>query len=106
MHHLAENQKLVKILVSKYPNYLQYTDACKLVAGGLIETVIQSIQPWVWKYAWTQEVQNKLVSHINPRGRLTINDIELAGIFLGWLVLEYVAEDLKFKHIGSFCDST
>ena len=38
--------------------------------------------------------------------KLTINDLELAGMVLGWLVLEYVAKDLNYKHIGSFCDNT
>ena len=33
-------------------------------------------------------------------------DIELAGLVLGWLVLEYVVADLKFKHIGRFCENT
>ena len=34
VHHLAENPKLVQILVSEYPNDLQYTDACILGSGG------------------------------------------------------------------------
>ena len=35
-----------------------------------------------------------------------INNIALAGLVLRWLVLEYVVDDLKFKHIGSFCKNT
>ena len=25
---------------------------------------------------------------------------------MGWMVLEYVVEDLKFEHIGNFCENT
>ena len=42
---------------------------------------------------------------INPDGDITINDLELAGLVLGWLVLEQVCDDLAFKHIGIFCDN-
>ena len=43
------------------------------------------------------------MSHTNPKGIFRINDIKLAGLGMGWLILEYVVEDLKIKHIGSFC---
>ena len=42
---------------------------------------------------------------MNKTGKLTINDLELAGLVLGWLVLEGVCKDLVFKHIGMFCDN-
>ena len=91
MHHLTENPTPVQILVSEYPNYLQYTDAFLLGEGvGVITPVIQSIQPWVCQYAWPQEIQNELLSHTNPKGRLMINDLELVVLVLGWMVLEYV----------------
>ena len=45
------------------------------------------------------------MSHTNPKGRLTINYPKLGGLVLGWLVLEYVLEDLKFKDIGRFYDN-
>ena len=42
----------------------------------------------------------------NRTGKLTINDLELAGLVLGWLVLEYVSNVLMYKHIRLFCDNT
>ena len=51
-----------------------------------------------------QEIQNEIVSHRNPKVRLTINDLELAVLVLGWLVLDYVVGGMKFKHNVSFCD--
>jgi len=35
-----------------------------------------------------------------------INNLELAALVLGWMVLEHVCEDLIFKHIEMFCDNT
>ena len=58
MHHLSENPTPVQILVSEYLDYLQYTYACQLVLDGLITPVLHSIQLWVWKYAWPQDIQN------------------------------------------------
>ena len=39
------------------------------------------------------------------KGILTINDLELLGLVLGWLMLEYVVGYLTFTLIGSFCDN-
>ena len=36
--------------------------------------------------------------------KITNNNLKLAGLVLGWLVLEYVGGDLTFKHIGRFWD--
>ena len=36
---------------------------------------------------------------------LSINDLELAGIVLEWLVLECIAPSLQFKHAAIFCDN-
>ena len=55
--------------------------------GGVITPGLKSSPPWVWKHAWPQDIQNELVSYTNPKDRLMINDIELAGLVLGWMVL-------------------
>ena len=99
VHHLPENPKPVQLLFSEYPSYLHYTDTWQLGVGGVIVLVLHIIQPWVWKYVWPQYIINNPVTYTNPKGRLTINNIELAGLVLGWLVLEYVMEDLMFKHV-------
>eukprot|EP00957_Ditylum_brightwellii_P088791 6762127-Ditylum_brightwellii.AAC.1 len=42
----------------------------------------------------------------NHPGMLTINDLELVGIVLGYLCLEHIAPSLKHKHKGLYCDNT
>ena len=73
--------------------------------GGVITPILQIIQPWVWQYAQAKDIQNELVSYTNPKVTLMEKYIELEGLGLGWLVLEYVAEYLTFKHIVSFCNN-
>jgi hypothetical protein len=106
VQHLGKNPTPVQLLVTEYPNYLQYTDACKLGAGGVITPGLEAIQFWVWQYEWPLDIQRELVAATNKGGKLTINDLELAGLVLGWLVLEHVVADLTFKHVGMFCDNT
>ena len=96
----------VQLLVSSYPNYIQFTDACGLGAGGIITPGLDPMQHWVWKFEWPRDIKEALVSGTNKTGTLTINDLELAGLVLGWLVLEHVCDDLRYKHVGMFCDNT
>jgi len=75
-------------------------------AGGVITPGMDPFKHWVWQYKWPLDIQQELVLATNRTGKLTINDLELAGLVLGWLVLEYVSNDLMYKHIGLFCDNT
>ena len=106
VRHLASCPTPVRLLVSDFPNYIQYTDACKLGAGGVVVPGMDPFYYYVWQFEWPKDIRDELVSWTNPKGSLTINDLELAGLLLGWLVIEYICGDLRFKHIGSFCDNT
>jgi len=97
---ITSNPTSVKLLISEFPNIIEFTDACKLGAGGVIAPDMDPFQHWVWQYEWPLDIQQELVSDKNRTGKLTINDLELAGLVLGWLVLEYVSNDLTYKHIG------
>ena len=103
---LARTPTPVQLLVSDFPNYILYTDSCKIGAGGVVTPGLDSIPYVVWQFEWPDDIQNRLVTTDNPTGDLTINDFELAGMVLGWLVLEYIWKNLSFKHVGLFCDNT
>ena len=61
----------------------------------------------VWRMEWPQDVIDDLCTSSNPKGRLTMNDLELAGVVLEWLVLECLIPDLIFKSIlGINCDNS
>ena len=103
---LANHPTPVRLLVSDFPQYVLYTDSCKIGAGGVVTPGLDGIPYVVWQFEWPEDIQNRLVTTENPKGDLTINDLELAGMVLGWLVLEYIWTKLSFKHIGLFCDNT
>ena len=52
------------------------------------------------------DIQQTLLTKENPKGTLTNNDLELAGMVLDWLFLKYVCHDLVFNNLGLFCDNT
>ena len=106
VQHLAKQPTPVQLLVPDYPHLLQYTDACGLGAGGVITPGLSACPYIVWQFEWPLDIQRQLVSAKNPTGTLTINDLELAGLVLGWLVLEAICDNLQFAHIGTFCDNT
>ena len=102
---LAKSPTSVRLLVPDYPHLLQYTDACKLGTGGVIVPGLQQTTELVWQVEWPHDIRNSLQTNENPDGAITINDLELAGMVLGWLVLEHSNTDLTYKHIGLFCDN-
>ena len=41
-----------------------------------------------------------------PNGKITTNDLELAGALLGFLALEAKGLPLKYTHLTTFCNNT
>jgi hypothetical protein len=60
----------------------------------------------MWQIEWPDKVKRRILTPSNPTGDLTINDLELAGMIFGWLILESTLPDLKHQHVGIFCDNT
>jgi hypothetical protein len=93
-------------LTPNYPDYIGYSDACKLGAGGAWCSGLKEISPFIWQLEWPPDIQASLQTDSNPKGSITINDLELAGAVLNFLALECQRINLKFHHIGIFCDNT
>ena len=113
---LTDWQTLIKLIgsrptsvleiVPRDPTYIGYVDASGTAVGGVWTSGTSTIQPTVWWVEWPMEIQTELVSRTNPNGKISINDLETAGILLAWLVLEKIAPTtLKHKHIGLHCDN-
>jgi hypothetical protein len=105
IHFMMKHPTSVLQLLSDYPTYVGYSDACGAGAGGIWTSGLTHLKPFVWKYEWPSDIKNALVTSTNPNGTLTINDLELAGTVMNWLALECQPVTLKFKHIGMFCDN-
>ena len=93
-------------LVHNQPDFLGYSDACKHGAGGVWMGVTEDIGFVVWRLKWPDDIVKGLVSWNNPKGKYTINDLELAGVVLEWLVLEALVPNLIFKSAGMNCDNS
>jgi hypothetical protein len=106
IHYLKHNPTSVKQLVADIPDIVQYSDACKLGAGGVITPGLQPFPHTVWQIQWPQYIQERLVTDDNPKGDISMNDLELAGIVLNFLALETMQPDLQNTHIGAYCDNT
>ncbi len=106
IRQIAQNPTHVLQLVDGYPDYIGYSDACKLGAGGVWFGVTEDIGYHVWRMEFPKDLQDELCTSDNPNGKLTMNDFELAGVLIEWLVLEHLVDDLQFKHVGMNCDNS
>jgi hypothetical protein len=87
-------------LVPGQPAYLGYCDACKFGAGGIWISGITNLHPIVWRVQWPQNIVNGVAA-----GTITINDLEMAGIVLQYLLLEQLV-DMEHLHLAIWCDNT
>ena len=59
----------------------------------------------LWQFEWPDHIKNDLCTASNPHRRITMNDLELAGAVLGFLVLEWKQVPLHHRHVATFCDN-
>ena len=102
---LNKSSTSVLQLVVLPPTYISYTDACKLGAGGVWCSGTLGLKPFLWQVEWPQDIRDMLITAENPAGSITINDLELAGALLGFLVLEAQGVDVKYTHLATFCNN-
>ena len=100
IHQFSRMPTSVRLLVPQPPNFLVYTDACFLGCGGITCPGLSDLPHVVWKFEWPSSIKHQIGK------TLSINDLEMAGIVMGWLVLESIQKDLSFKHVGLFADNT
>ena len=93
-------------LIMCLPSYISYTDDCKIGAGGVWCSGTSYLKPFLWQVEWPRDIQDSLVTVENPNGSITINDLELAGTLLGFLLLEAHRVQLKYCHLATVYDNT
>ena len=102
---MAGEPTSVRLLVMCPPTYISYTDTCKLGAGGVWCSGTTWPKPFRWQVEWPKDIQDSLVIVENPNRSVTINDLELAGALLGFLVLENYGVPLQYFHLATLCDN-
>ena len=92
-------------LVGGWPHFIGYTDASGIGFGGVIIGEDEELPPTVFRGQWPPDIRDDLVSWTNRTGRLSINDLELAGLLLTWLIMEEMCTPLHERNIALFSDN-
>ena len=99
----------VQELVEHTPSYRGFVDASKWGVGGVWFSGSHNIEPMVWFEPWPDDIKAQFCSSSNPKGTITISDLELAGIFFHFLALEAhvtrIGKTLKHQSIAIWCDN-
>ena len=77
-------------LIQGWPDYGGVKDASKYGVGGVIIGENEACIPTVFRYQWPDDIMQDVVSEVNPTGRLTNSDLEMAGLLFLWLIMEEV----------------
>ena len=100
---IANHPINVAQLVPRLPHIQGFTDACKHGAGGV----------WIIPLAnftnrnvyWSVDFPPSIISQFDA-DLLSINDLEMAGVLLGWLALEHLLPSLQHAQAGLQCDNS
>ena len=100
---IANHPINVAQLVPRLPHLHGYTDACKYGAGGvwIIPLADGSIRCIFWSVNFPPAVIKKFADN-----EISINDLEMAGVLLGWLALEHLLPSLTHAQTGIQCDNS
>ena len=99
--YMAKIPTDVKQLVKKFLQYIEYSDSCSIGTGGVWTSGSHTIPSTLWHVEWPQDIKEAFAA-----GNLTMNNLELAGMVLEWLVLECLMRCLLHVHAAIFCDNT
>ena len=94
-------------LVSGHPDGIGIVDAASTEGvGGVVVGENDAMVPTVFRMDWPDEVKALVISQKNPHGKISISDLECAGLLILWFVMEQVAPSLALKHFALLNDNT
>ena len=82
------------------PHYIGHSDACKHGAGGIWLSGLSPLRPLVWRFRWPPDV----IAQVEA-GTLSINDLEMAGLLLHYLLLEALVP-MRHRQAAAWVDNT
>jgi hypothetical protein len=78
-------------LVMGEPDYIGIKDASIHGVGGVVVGDNKECIPTVFRLEWPQDIKDEVLkTNAGKKGKLTNSDLECAGLFLLWLVMEVV----------------
>ena len=99
--YMAGHPTHVLQIVKGLPHYVEFSDSCSIGTGRVWSSGAVIIIPVLWSLKWPKDIQDRFHA-----GMITINDLELAGMVIHWLVLQCLAPTLQFKHAALFSDNS
>ena len=92
MHDTIHEQKTRPLfqLVPDILHFIGYRDARKYGLRGVWQSDLNNVEPAVWKYPIPADIQAELCTVENSKGKITMNDLELTGMVLTFILLEYL----------------
>ena len=97
----SESPTRCRELVGGWPDYIGVCDASSHGAGGVIFGENEECVPTVFRWEWSQDIKERYKSE-----EITNSDLEMAGLFLLWLVMEQVCGNLREKNVALFSDNS
>ena len=90
------------------PKFLGWVSASVEGVGGGWLPGKDAPEPTIWRLGWPKKFRVRLVMPTNPGGKFDINDLEISGKLLEWIVLEVIigTKNLCYKHVGLFSNNT
>ena len=97
-----------KELVMGNPKFLVWVHASVEDIGGGLLPGKDAPEPIIWRLEWKNKLWYRLVTPIKPGEDLDINDLEMSGKLLVWLLSELIVGTKKicYKQVGLFSDNT
>lgn len=109
IHSLMSRPTHVKELIEHKPAFRGFVDAAKWGVGGVWFGGTKPMEPTVWFFPWPETIQNAIITDDNPKGTITISDLELAGVLLHFMVLEQLTLSqpgaLRHQTPAIWCDN-
>ena len=95
----------VQELVLGLPVFFGQYNVCRTGPKGVWHSGVVELNLAVWRLEWPANVQKELVTDKKPDSTIYILDLEMTGILLHYVVLDYLV-DLQHQSIGAFCNNT
>jgi hypothetical protein len=96
-----------KELVMGEPDFVGVKDASMEGVGGFIVGNKKECIPTVFRMQWPEDIKREVAKTMAKEGgTLTNSDLEMAGLFLLWLVMEDVCDLKPGVHVVIFSDNS
>jgi hypothetical protein len=93
-------------LVIGWPDFVGVKDTSSQGVGGIFIGELSKCTPAVFRFTWPDDVRKDVVSKLNPSGKISNSDLEMAGLLMLFVIMEQVCGPLVEKRVALFSDNS